>query len=288
MAWPLVLLAAMVALVPFAQPGTEPNRALDEATGVLAAALAAHGDTPKVLPPMHHLAAVADAPAICARTGAGGILVPEPRIAEDVRSAHVELRLARLRCDGTLVWFATESRDAPALRDALRGAIDEAADDYAERSPDPTIPLVIPSLPPPQGTRVAVLPFAEPDVTSPLLDVATRAAIATFRAAGIDAYLEGPLAHLDAARSAPTVCAVGGASRLLVGTLRSARRARPAGVQSHVEILLTTLGCDGKVLGTADLAGDRIDDGRDERAGISAAIADAFRRYEEQLTLRSR
>jgi hypothetical protein len=292
--------AEVVAVLPIAQPGTEADSALRDATAVLLAGLATAGDTVKAVPAMNHFAAVTAAPTLCARLGAVGILIPETRTEQRLRArnpatapgtdlaTHVELRLERIGCDGTLRWLAVANADKDddrnhaqsALADALRQAIADAVESYAAHGdiPGEPVPLVTPP-PGPRGTRTAVVPFAQPQTTDATLDFATATALKTLRAAGIEAFEAEPLDALDIVRLAPTVCAQDGANRILIGTVRTRQAQRASGFATHAEVFLTSVGCDGTVSATTDLTADSLHDGTNFSAGVNDAIADAFRRW---------
>ena len=158
--------------MPFAVPGSEKIQNLDDATGILATKLTEHGITPKTLPPTDRLGVVANAAQICAQTGASGILVPTARTEQGERkknyvlvtvpyfATHVEVRLARLRCDGTLAWsFVTfgdkdyyNSNVQAAVADGITQATGRAIDAYVARPPDPA-----PATPPAPASPPAAL-----------------------------------------------------------------------------------------------------------------------------------
>ena len=77
--------ADVVAVVPFAVPGSEKIQNMDDATGILTTKLTERGITPKTLPPTDRLGTVANAAQICAQTGATGILVPTARTEQGER-----------------------------------------------------------------------------------------------------------------------------------------------------------------------------------------------------------
>jgi hypothetical protein len=303
--------AEVVAVVPFAVPGSEKIQNLDDATGILTTKLTEHGVTPKTLPPTDRLGVVANAAQICAQTGATGILVPTTRTEQGERkknyvlvavpyfATHVEVRLARLRCDGTLAWsFVTfgdkdyyNANVQAAVADGIAQAIGRALDAYAARPPETAAPAPAAAASPAvasvpvalsAGKRVAIVPFtqagSQPD---PSLDFATEEARKRFVARGFEAVVTEPADHLVATKEAPAMCARYGATSLEMGTLRWEQTARFAGLRTHAEVMLTTVDCTGKVVASQDLVGEHLHNGANFRAGVSSAIEDAFGHWAE-------
>jgi len=304
--------AETLAVVPFAVPGSEKIQNLDDATGILATKLTEHGITPKTLPPTDRLGVVANAAQICAQTGATGILVPTARTEQGERkknyvlvsvpyfATHVEVRLARLRCDGTLAWsFVTfgdkdyyNSNVQAAVADGITQATGRAIDAYVARPPDPAPATAPAPAPAPAaaagpalaqpGQTVAIVPFtqtgSQPD---PSLDFATEEARQRFVKRGFKAVVTDPADHLVATKDAPALCARYGASQLEMGTLRWEQTARFAGLRTHAEVMLTTVDCTGKVVASQDLVGEHLHNGANFRAGVSSAIEDAFGHWSE-------
>jgi len=305
--------AEVVAVVPFAVPGSEKIQNLDDATGILATKLTEHGITPKTLPPTDRLGVVANAPQICAQTGATGILVPTARTEQGERkknyvlvsvpyfATHVELRLARLNCDGTLAWsFVTfgdkdyyNANVQAAVADGITQATGRAVDAYVARTPAPapapssapaSSPAAAAATPPlaQLGQTVAIVPFtqtgSQPD---PSLDFATEEARQRFVKRGFKAVVTEPADHLVATKDAPAMCARYGASQLEMGTLRWEQTQRFAGLRTHAEVMLTTVDCSGHVAASQDLVGEHLHNGANFRAGVSSAIEDAFGHWME-------
>jgi hypothetical protein len=300
--------ADIVAVVPFAVPGSEKIQNFDDATGILTAKLTERGVTPKTLPPTDRLGVVANAAQICAQTGATGILVPTARTEQGERkknyvlvsvpyfATHVEVRLARLRCDGTLAWsFVTfgdkdyySSNVQAAVADGINQAIGRALDAYAARPPEVAVaqpaapPAVAPPVAVPAVKKVAVIPFTQiGSQADPSLDFATEEARQRFTKRGIAAVVTEPADHLIATKDAPAMCVRYGASMLAMGTLRWEQTARFAGLRTHAEVMLTTIDCSGKVIASQDLVGEHLHNGANFRAGVSAAIEDAFGHWME-------
>jgi len=303
--------ADVVAIVPFAVPGAEKIQNLDDATGILTTKLTERGITPKTLPPTDRLGVVANAAQICAQTGASGILVPTTRTEQGERkksyvlvtvpyfATHVELRLARLRCDGTLAWsFVTfgdkdyfNANVQAAVADGITQATGRAIDAYVARPPDAT-PAVSSASPVPAtssapalaqpGQTVAIVPFtqtgSQPD---PSLDFATEEARQRFVKRGFKAVVTDPADHLVATKDAAAMCVRYGASQLEMGTLRWEQTQRFAGLRTHAEVMLTTVDCTGRVVASQDLAGEHLHNGANFRAGVSSAIEDAFGHWME-------
>jgi hypothetical protein len=300
--------AEVVAVVPFAMPGSEKIQNFDDATGILTTKLAERGVTPKTLPPTDRLGTVANAPQICAQTGATAILVPTVRTEQGERkrdyilvatkffATHVELRLARLRCDGTLAWsFVTfgdkdyyNANVQAAVADGINQAIGRALDAYAARPVEAAVPapvaapVPVPAAPAPAAKKVAIIPFtqvgSQPD---PSLDFATEEARQRFVKRGVSAVVTEPADHLVATKDAPAMCVRYGASMLAMGTLRWEQTMRFAGLRTHAEVMLTTVDCTGKVLASQDLVGEHLHNGANFRAGVSSAIEDAFGHWME-------
>jgi hypothetical protein len=298
------LAADVVAVVPFAVPGSEKNQVLEDATGILAARLTDRGISPKVLPATDRLSVVATAPAICAQTGATAILVPTARTEQNVRrrelvlytdtyyATHAELRLSRLRCDGTVAWTTVTVGDKEyratnvqaAVSDSLNQAIGRALDAYAARAPEAAsaVPPVSTAPAAPLGKKIAIVPFTQAgSAADPSLDFATEEARKRFAARGADVVVTDPADHLTATKEAPALCARYGAASLVMGTLRTEQTIRFAGIPTHVEVVLTTVDCTGKVVTTQSAIGEHLHRGSNYRAGISSAIEDAFGHWAE-------
>ena len=290
--------AMVVAVVPFAQPGSEKVQNLDDATGVLTAELTERGLTPKTLAPTDRLA-------VCAQTGATGIFVPTMRTERAVRqrnnvlaavdyyATHVELRLSLVRCDGSLSWTGTAVGDKDyvdanvqaGFADGISQAIGRVLELFASRTPDTARPNATATPAPrlPKGPKIAIVPFTqlgmEPD---PSLDFATEEARKRYAARGYEAIVTEPADHLIATKNAPAMCARYDASRLVMGTLRWEQTPKSDGVATHAEIMLSTVDCTGRVIATQDEIGDHLHHGADYRAGVSAAIEDAFAHWADQ------
>ena len=296
LARPPAAAAETVALVPFAAPATESNRTLDDATGLFSAALQSHGIVATVIEPINPLAAVRSAAKICARTGATAILVPAAVTEENVRTqyyvlvtviyfaTHAELRLSRLRCDGSLAWSVVTTGDKSyegtnvqaGAADALSQASSKAIDAYVARASDAAAPAPLAAAPASLGSKVAIVPFTQPGGRDPNLDFATEEALRRYRAKGIDAVLTDALEHLAATNDAARICSKYAASALVMGTLRTDQTSKLSGVATHAEILLTTVDCNGHVIGQQDLRGEHFHHGSNAPAGVSSAIEDAF------------
>jgi hypothetical protein len=299
-----VPIVPVIAIVPFAMPGSEKVQNFDDATGILIAKLVEKGIAVKPLPPTDRLGVVAQAGKICAQTGANGILVPTMRTEQAVRernyilttvdyyATHVELRLSLVRCDGSLSWSGTAVGDKDyfntnvqaGVADGITQVIGRALDLFFVRLPDTARPGVTATPAPklPTGPRVAIVPFTqagmEPD---PSLDFATEEARKRYAARGADVVVTDQVDHLIATKDAPVMCARYRASSLVMGTLRWEQTQKAAGIATHAEIMLTTVDCSGNVIATQDVAGDHLHRGANYRAGVSAAIEDAFGHWAE-------
>jgi hypothetical protein len=298
--------AMVVAVVPFAQPGSEKIQNFDDATGILTTKLGERGITAKTLPPTDRLAVVGQAGQICAQTGATGILVPTMRTEQAVRqrnyilttvdyyATHVELRLSLVRCDGSLAWTGTATGDKDyynanvqaGVADGITQAIGRVLDLYAVRTPDTAVPgaTATPAARMmPTGPKVAIVPFTqvgmEPD---PSLDFATEEARKRYVARGVDVVVTDPADHLIATKDAPVMCARYGASSLVMGTLRWEQTPKFAGIATQAEVMLTTVDCAGNVIATQDAIGEHLHHGANFRAGVSSAIEDAFGHWAEK------
>jgi len=298
------LAADVIAVVPFAVPGSEKNEVLDDATGILAAKLTERGDTPKVLPATDRLSVVGAAAQICAQTGAVAILVPTARTEQAVRvkqyivtsityfATHAELRLSRLRCDGTVAWTAVTTGDKDyyfknvqaAVADSLGQAIVKALDSYAARAAEaaPAAPSAAAVSTGPAGTKIAIVPFTQAGSgADPSLDFATEEARKRFAARGADVVVTDAADHLAATKDAAAMCARYGAAKLVMGTLRTEQTSKFAGIATHAEVMLTTVDCTGKVVASQDAIGEHLHHGSNYRAGVSSAIEDAFGHWAE-------
>jgi len=300
--------AEVVAVVPFAMPGSEKIQNFDDATGILTTKLTERGITPKTLPPTDRLGAVANAAQICAQTGATAILVPTMRTEQGERkrdyilvttkffATHVELRLARLRCDRTLAWsFVTfgdkdyyNANVQAAVADGINQAIGRALDAYGARPAEAAVaaPVASPAPAPPAAApaakKVAVIPFTQVgSQADPSLDFATEETRQRFIKRGVAAVVTEPADHLVATKDAPAMCVRYGASMLAMGTLRWEQTMRFAGLRTHAEVMLTTIDCTGKVIASQDLVGEHLHNGANYRAGVSSAIEDAFGHWME-------
>ena len=299
-----VAAVAVVAVVPFSPPGSEKIQNFDDATGILATKLAERGMTTKTLPPTDRLGVVAQAGQICAQTGATGILVPTMRTEQAVRqrnyilttvdyyATHVELRLSLVRCDGTLAWSGTAVGDKEyysanvqaGVADGITQAIGRVLDLYAVRTPDTAQPgaTATPAARMPTGPKVAIVPFTQVGMEAdPSLDFATEEARKRYVARGADVVVTDPADHLIATKEAPAMCARYRASSLVMGTLRWEQTPKFAGIATHAEVMLTTVDCAGNVVATQDEPGDHLHHGANFRAGVSAAIEDAFGHWAE-------
>lgn len=285
-----------VAVVPFAAPGSEPNRVLDDATGIFVAALGGHGIAPKTIAPLNHLAVVENAPEICAKAGATAILVPTVRTEQNLKAknylvasvvyyaTHAELRLSKIRCDGSLAWSVVTTGDKAyaatnvqaGVADAVAQASGRAVDAYVKRTAERTPPAPLAPIAPIPGSKVAIVPFAQPGGADPSLDFATDEALKRYRAKGFDAVVTDPVEHLAATREAPQMCGRYAASKLVMGTLRTEQTSKFSGVATHAEILLTTVDCRGRVVEQQVAIGEHLHRGTNVRAGVSSAIEDAF------------
>lgn len=295
-----VAAADTLAVVPFAQPSGEPNRVLEDATGILTTAMAEKGLTFKTLDPINRLAVVSTAKEICAKTGAAAILVPAARTEQAVRTknyvltsvnyfaTHVELRLTRLRCDGSVAWSSIMTGDKDyyasnvqaAVSDSLGIATRRALDAYMARGPEGSATPLAASMPV-TGARTAIVPFAQPGGPDPSLDFATAEALKRYTAKGTNAVVTDATDFLVATHDANALCAKYSARQLVMGELRTEQTPKFSGIATHAEVRLTTVDCNGKVLGTQVAIGEHMHHGSNYRAGVSSAIEDAFGHWSE-------
>ena len=182
-----------------------------------------------------------------------------------------------------------------AVSDSLGQAIGKSLDQYAARPADPASPAPAASPDPsaspapaaaaPSGNVVAIVPFTQPGSgADPSLDFATEEARKRFAARGASVVVTEPADHLVATKQAPAMCARYGASKLVMGTLRSEQTSKFSGIATHAEVMLTTVDCSGKVVKTQDAVGEHLHHGANYRAGVSAAIEDAFGHWAEAQT----
>ena len=292
--------AETVAVVPFAEQGSEPNRVLEDATGIFTAMLTEKALAFTTLAPMNRLAVVAEAPQICAKTGASAILVPEARTEQSLRTknyvltsidyfaTHVELRLERVRCDGSVAWSTVMTGDKDyymsnvqaGVSDSLGLASRRALDAYVARGPEGPAAARVAAVAT-TGSKVAIVPFAQPGGPDPSLDFATTEAEKRYTAKGMAAVVTAPMDFLVATRDANAVCVKYGASQLVMGTLRTEQTRKFSGVATHAEMRLTSVDCSGKVIATKDSIGEHLHHGTNFRAGVSSAIEDAFGHWSE-------
>ncbi len=292
--------AETVAVVPFAEPGIEPNRVLEDATGIFTAMLTEKGLAFTTLAPMNRLAVVAEAPQICVKSGATAILVPEARSEQNVRTknyvvtaisyfaTHVELRLNRVRCDGSVAWSTVMTGDKDyyvnnaqaAVSDSIGLASRRALDAYVARGPEGPASALATAVPT-TGSKIAIVPFAQPGGPDPSLDFATTEAEKRYTAKGMSAVVTDPMDFLVATRNANAVCAKYSASQLVMGSLRTEQTSKFSGIATHAEVRLTSVDCTGKVVAVKSAIGDHLHHGANFRAGVSSAIEDAFGHWSE-------
>jgi hypothetical protein len=301
---PFAPVVPVFAVVPFSQPGSEKNQYFDDATGILTAKLTEKGITAKTLPPTDRLGVVAQAGQICAQAGATGILVPTMRTERavhqrtsllttiDYYATHVELRLSLVRCDGSLSWSGTAVGDREyynhtvqaGVADEIMHAIERVLELFFVRTPDTAQPhaTATPAARMPTGPAIAIVPFTQLGMEADSsLDFATEEARKRSVARGADAVVTEPADHLVATKDAPVMCARYRASSLVMGTLSWEQAKKIGGTATHAEIMLTTVDCTGKVILTQDEIGNHGQHGADFRAGVSAAIEDAFGHWTE-------
>jgi hypothetical protein len=192
-----------------------------------------------------------------------------------------------LRCDGSVAWSTITTGDKQymwsnaqaGVSDTLGQAIHKALDAFARRSPSeapapPASPEVTTALT--SATRIAIIPFSQPGSDDPSLDFATQEAQKRFAAGGADVVVTDPIDELVATKEAPALCRRYGAAKLVMGSLRSEQTPKFAGIATHVEMQLSTVDCTGAVIATQEEIGDHLHHGANYRAGVSAAIDDAF------------
>jgi hypothetical protein len=288
--------AKPVGLLPVAVPKMEPNQLISDAPGIIADELKQDGVTTKPLAPMNPLTVSTVAADLCASEGLSSIIVPMIRTEQAVHiqhyvltnivnyATHVELRLERIRCDGALLPPIIAIGDKSyifsnvqaGVADAIGRAAKEAAAQYKAHVDDSPSPLFQVPATPQTGSSIALVPFSEPGTPDPSLDYATQQAVKFLNASGTKTVVTTPIDDEVAVRSASAICAGYGASKIVIGFLRSEQTPKFAGIATHAEVFLTTLDCNGKIIAETDRAGDHLHKGANFRSGVSDAINDAF------------
>ena len=273
----------------------EHTQLTQDAASIIAAELQQAGIVTKPIEGMNPLRVSSVAADLCAREGLSGIIVPMMRTEQAVHiqhyvltnivnyATHVELRLERVRCDGTLQPPLIASGDKSyvfsnvqaGVADAIgRAAKDAAAQYKAHTSDGPALLFQAPTTQ--TGSNIALIPFSQPGTPDPSLDYATEQAAKFLSATGAKAVVTSPVDYQVAVKSAPAICSAYGASKIVIGFLRSEQTSKFAGIATHAEVFLTTLDCNGKIIAETDRAGDHLHKGANFRAGVSDAINDAF------------
>jgi pyruvate/2-oxoglutarate dehydrogenase complex dihydrolipoamide acyltransferase (E2) component len=205
-------------------------------------------------------------------------------------ATHAELRLSRLRCDGTLAWTSVTTGDKEhygsnaqsAVSDSVGQAIGRALDAYAARPAEAAPAAPAPPAAVANGKKVAIVPFTQlGSAADPSLDFATEEARKRYAARGADVVVTAPADHLVATKDSAALCARYGASSLVMGTVRTEQTPRFSEIATHAEVMLTTVACNGQVVGTQDAIGEQLHHGANFRAGVSSAIEDAFGHWAE-------
>jgi hypothetical protein len=287
---------APVGVLPVTIPKTQHTELLNDATGIIINELNVQGITTKTLPPMNPLAVIPNSQQLCAQAGVSALLVPMMRTEQAIHvdhyvltniinyATHVEIRLERIGCDGTLLPALIGTGDKSyifsnvqaGVADAIGRAAKDVAAQYKAHAGDAPASLVQSASPAMQGTQLALVPFSQPGSQDPSLDFATERALKFFNASGVNAVATDPLDFQVAVKSASAICANYKASKIVIGFLRTEQTPRSGGIATHAEAFLTTLDCSGRIIGETDRIGDHLHKGANYRAGVSAAIDDAF------------
>lgn len=131
---PKLTIGPKVALLPFAQPGSEPDPSLELATEAARKRLVARGVETVVTEPADFLIATKDAPAMCARYGASRLVVGTLRWEQtpqgDGVATRAEIRLTTIGCSGRVIaahdQLGEHVHEGPDFRSGVSAAIDAA------------------------------------------------------------------------------------------------------------------------------------------------------------------
>jgi hypothetical protein len=208
-------------------------------------------------------------------------------VATEHYPTHAEVRLAELNCDGTIAWSTVKTADRDyyfnninaAVTETVERAISAAVDAYVAHAPTPALLVVSPtpaSADVPANPTVGIVPFTQPGSADPSLDFATDNLAKHLAKAGIVSVATAPIDHLAVPKRAAELCERYHVKQLDVGSIRTEQTIRTAGVPTHVDVLIDVIDCTGRLVAAHPATGDHLDKGTNYRAGVSAAIDDAF------------
>jgi len=288
---PAVALPATLVLLPYEEPGsTDPHAIAISQT--LATGFADAGVGVKSIAPAVHIDAVANAAKICANNGVTGILVPEGRYEQTLKTiplglfltilrypTHVEFRLDEIGCDGVVRWTTTTTGDeAPsgvmsvgnlggavdaAFRTAVQAAVHARATASVASSPATsaaaTSVVAIAATAAPPSTYL-LLPFEQPTLGDPHAADITHSLLSQLQQRKLDIKVGTPIDHLSAISGAAALCAGNGAQAIIVPDVRIEQSSATG--RSHASLRLTLLSCGGVLLShgsaEADMGNDFI------------------------------
>ncbi len=269
-------------LVPYDQPDGKDEHASAVMSDLSKDLDAAH-ITVTTAAPIDHLEAVEHAASLCAQYHADGLLVPEGRDEQTMKSVyavlmnvikyptHVEFRLDEIGCDGVVHWSKTTTADrttsgfttsnlTAVVDDAFSGAIGDATSafaqatiaDYPPASPAVNPPASAAHLDP--AAKYLVVPFAQPGLADPHAAEIMHSFMDKLDARKITATAAAPMDRLTVIATAQSLCAAAGASAIIVPALRIEQSSFHG--DSYAELRLDVVACNGailtKALGTAN------------------------------------
>jgi hypothetical protein len=271
--------AANVVLVPYGEPGTKDPHAA-QITDTLAAALQKAGAPVKIVAPIDHLDAVANAAQICRDNGATSLLIPEGRYEQTQKviravlttvytyPTHVELRLDRIDCAGRVVWSATATKDivrsngiiqatniGATIDDAFRDAVATVVSQLVSAPAIAAVPTAVPAaaaVPTAVAATAAatadgpqtylIVPFGQPGIGDPRSKDLTGSLSKYMTDRKLAVKVAQPADRLTLVKDAGTMCSQNAATAILVPDLRLEQ----GPTKTHAELRLVLLGCDGR------------------------------------------
>jgi len=261
--------AANAVLIPYGEPGTKDPHAA-QITDTLAAALQKAGAPVKVVAPVDHLDAVANAAEICRDNGATSLLIPEGRYEQTQKviravlttvytyPTHVELRLDRIDCAGRVVWSATATKDivrsngiiqatniGATIDDAFRDAVATVVSQLASAPAIAAVPTAVAATAAatPDGPQTyLIVPFGQPGIGDPRSKDLTGSLSKYMTDRKLAVKIAQPVDRLTLVKDAGTMCSQNAATAILVPDLRLEQ----GPTKTHAELRLALLGCDGR------------------------------------------
>ncbi|TAM76263.1 hypothetical protein EPN44_05980 [bacterium] len=276
--------AKTLVLIPYQEPGSTDPHAL-AISQALSAELAAAGVSVTSVAPIGHLDAVANASIICAENKASALLVPEGRYEQTLKRfsvsffltmlkypTHVEFRLDEIGCDRVVRWStATTADQMPsgvdsvgnvgaaidvAFSSAVQAAVHAFATATVTQSPTMTQTPADPAASTPTPTVAAtpqaqstylLLPFEQPGVADPRAADITHSLLTQLQQRKLNVKVGMPIDHLSAIADAQQLCTGSGAQTIIIPNVRIEQSSYTG--RSHAALRLTSLSCNGSVLG---------------------------------------